>query len=192
MQRWINKSLNFPVVNSEKKPETVVTPKPAVVQTTSNAAKIAAKASELAYATDAKAAEYDGGKPKAAYKKALNAANPNRKKWSKPARDGASCDVFARVVCHASGVDKNMPRGRDEQNKHLANSPKWKLVTDGSIKDGDIITYIRNDGGGHICIYVDGKIKEAAYNKYYPRTTKTKASKLSKKGKKWVKVYRAV
>ena len=64
------------------------------------------------------------------------------------------------------------------------------------LKDGDIIIYQKpkDKNGkikGHICIFVDGKIKHAQYNKWYLRTVKCAAKMLNTKGKKFVRVYRA-
>ena len=60
-----------------------------------------------------------------------------------------------------------------------------------TLKDGDIIVYKKNDNGGHICMFVGGKIKHAALKKWYGRTTNNAKSMLSTKGRKWVRVYRA-
>lgn len=158
-------------------------------QIISNPQKIADKAKEIAYATDTAKANYDGGSPKASYKTALNQAYPNRKGWSKSAREGASCDVCVGTVCRTSGVDKDFPRGRDEQVKHLKNSSKWQLVD--TAREGDVIIYQRENGNGHVCICIGDKIVEAAFEKYYPKTTNRKSTILNPKGKKWVRIYRA-
>lgn len=155
--------------------------------------KIALKADEYAYQTNTKKADYETGKPAAAYEKALPEAYPHRDKWSAPARNGASCDVFVGTCIRTSGADKLFPRGLDDQWEWLKDSDKFKLVknpTVDTVKDGDIITYVKSSGGGHICIVCDGKIKEAGYGHYYPKTTDVLKSRLSAKGKKWIKVYR--
>ena len=154
-----------------------------------SADKLTAKAKEIAYATNTSKADYPKGSPKSQYKTALNKVYPNRSGWSKPARDGASCDVCVGTICRASGVDPAFPRGRDEQNKHLKSSDKWYEVK--TAQSGDIITYVKNDGGGHICMCIGDKIVEAAYDKYYPKTTDRKSTVLNTKGKKWVRIYRA-
>ena len=155
----------------------------------SNPQKLADKAREIAYATNTPKANYPEGAPKAAYRAALNTAYPNRSGWSKAARDGASCDVCVGTAARTSGVDKDFPRGRDEQVRHLKNSNKWQLVD--KAQEGDIIVYERDDGGGHICICIGSKIVEAANGKYYPKTTDRKSTVLNTKGKKWVRIYRA-
>ena len=167
--------------------------KPTVNKKT-NGDKIADTASKLAYKTNTSEANYPKGKPTAAYKKALDDVYPNRKSWSTAPRKGASCDVFAGTCVRASGVDKKFPRALESQVKYLAKSDKFKRVYPDSVKelkDGDLIIYARPNGNGHICLFADGKIKEASFQYCYGKTTNTAASRLSKKGKKWVKVYRA-
>ena len=124
----------------------------------------------------------------------MDKAYPNRNKWGKAPRLGASCDVFVGTCVRCAGVDKDFPRGLKEQITHLAKSTKFKevSVTTSTVHDGDIIIYTKTSGGGHICIAYGGKIKEASYQKSYPKTTNTLKSRLSKSGKKWLKVYRAV
>ena len=161
----------------------------------SNKAKIAKAATELAYSGAPKEARYPSGKPTAAYKKALNDVYPDRSKWGKAPRKGASCDVFGGTVARSSGVDKKFPRGLSDQIKYLPKSDKFKLIkgaTKAKLKDGDYIIYQRkNSNKGHICLYVDGKIKHAAYERWYGRTTKNVDKMLSTAGKKFVRVYRA-
>lgn len=157
------------------------------------APKIAVKANEFAYSTNTKKANWPDGKPKDAYKKGLDEAYPNRSKWGKSPRAGASCDVFVGTCVRCAGIAKDFPRGLGEQWDYLAKSKKFELVknpTTKNIQDGDIITYSKASGG-HICIAFDGKIKEAGHDHYYPKTTNYLASRLSTKGKKWLKVYRA-
>lgn len=163
------------------------------------AQRIARKATQLAYPDSPKESKYHGGKPTAAYAAALNRAYPNRSGWGKPPRDGASCDVFVGVCIVDSGVDKDFPRGYEYQAKRLDSRKDLyeciASITSGSIpqsllKDGDIIRYDKSNGGVHICIYVGGKIKQAGYDNFYPRTNSI-GSKLSIKGKKQIRVYRA-
>lgn len=154
---------------------------------------IALKANEYAYQTNTKKADYDTGSPTAAYKKALPDAYPHRDKWSEPARKGASCDVFVGTCIRNSGADKLFPRGLDDQWEWLKHSNKFYRInnpTPEKVKDGDIITYVKKSGGGHICIVCDGKIKEAGYEHYYPKTTDYLKARLNTEDKKWLKVYR--
>lgn len=159
-----------------------------------NGDRIAEAASKYAYAGNSSSAAYVGGKPKAAYEKAIKKAYPDQSGWGKPARDGASCDVYAGVTVRMAGVDPNFPRGLSPS--YLAKSNKFDevKVTAKTIKNGDIIITDK-----HICIHVDGKIKEASHPSYdkkkkqyvggcYPKTTNTLAKRLSAKG---AKVYRA-
>lgn len=156
--------------------------------------KIALQADMYAYPTNTKKADYKTGSPKEAYEIGLEAAYPGRSKWSAPARKGASCDVFVGTCVRNSGVDKLFPRGLDDQWEWLKNSAKFYLVknpTPEKVRDGDIITYVKSGGGGHICIVCDGKIKEAGYEHYYPKTTDHLKAILNTENKKWLKVYRA-
>ena len=161
----------------------------------SNRAKIARKACELCYPGNPKKAKYPSGKPTAAYKKALKKAYPNRKSWSTPAREGASCDVNVGTTIRSAGVDKNFPRGLGDQIKYLEASNKYERVkkpTLKTMKDGYIVVYKNKTGNkGHIWLYDNGKVKHAAYNRYYPRTTNNAKSQLSSKKREWVRVYRA-
>lgn len=148
-------------------------------------------------------ARYPKGKPKKAYKEALNKYFPKRSSWSAAPRKGASCDVFAATVIRASGLDRKFPRAFGKQLARLE-----KLVKQGKLKevkkpttskliDGDIIIYLKTNKNGHICIYAGGKIHHAAIRKYYGVTTKNAKRMLSKKNKKgkvykkWVRVFRA-
>lgn len=162
---------------------------------TGGGAKLGAKANELAYTTNTSKAKYPDGKPTAAFKAALSKVYPDRSKWGKAPKVGASCDVFVGTCVRSAGIDSKFPRGLGEQWKRLAKSDKFELVKNPSkdtLRDGDIITYERTKAGtGHICIFFDGKIKEASYENCYGKTTNTVSSRLSTKGKRWVKVYRA-
>lgn len=151
-------------------------------------------ADKYAYATNAKDAAYPDGKPTDDYKQALDKAYPDRNKWGTAPRKGASCDVFVGVCVRNAGIDRSFPRGLNNQITHLAKSDKFKevSVTKDTVKDGDIIVYTKTTGGGHICIVFGGKIKEAGFEHYYPKTTDTLKARLSKSGKNWVKVYRVV
>lgn len=159
---------------------------------------IAEKADTLAYASEPKSASWPSGSPKAAYKKALNAAYPSRGSWGKSPRDGASCDVFVGTVIRSLGIDKNFPRGLDQQQPYLAKSSKFKCVATSyksnikidDLKNGDIITYRYDGGSGHIMINKGGKAKHAHHDKWYPRTS-SYGNRLKISGKKWIKVYRA-
>lgn len=167
-------------------------PKPTVKRT--NGDKIGEMAYKLAYKTNTSKANYPKGAPTDAFKKALNEVYPNRKSWSTAPRKGASCDVFAGTVIRSSGIDPKFPRALEKQVPYLAKSNKFKRVYPDSVKElknGDIIIYARPNKNGHICIFHDGKIKEASFQYCYGKTTNTAASRLSKSGKRWVKVYRA-
>ena len=160
---------------------------------TANGRKIGVKANKFAYDTDTDKADYPKGSPKKAYTEAIAEVYPNHNKWGTAPSKGASCDVFVGTCVRSAGVDTKFPRGLDEQIDYLAKSSKFKevSVTIDTVKDGDIIVYARESGGAHICIACDGKVKEAGYKHYYPKTTDYLKDRLSKEGKKWLKVYRA-
>lgn len=160
----------------------------------SSKAKIAREAMLLAYAGHPDKAKYPSGRPKPEYKAALNEAYPDRSKWGTAPKAGASCDVFAGTVIRSSGVDKKFPRALSAQVRYLKNSKKFKQVkkpTVKTLKSGDIIIYGNKNGKGHICIFVNGRIKHASYKKWYGRTTNNAKAMLSAKGRKFVRVYRA-
>lgn len=156
--------------------------------------KIGTCANEYAYTTNTSKASYKSGAPTTAYKLGLDKAYPDRSKWGTPSKKGASCDVFVGTCVRNAGVDKSFPRGLADQIPYLAKSAKFKevSVTTSTAKNGDIIVYTKTSGGGHICIVYGGKIKEAAHESYYPKTTDYLKQRLSTSGKKMLKVYRAV
>ena len=167
---------------------------PAKTTKKTNGDKIGAMADKLAYKTNTSKANYPKGEPTAEFKKALDKVYPNRSSWGTAPRKGASCDVFAGTVIRSAGIDEKFPRGLASQVKYLPASDKFKRVYPDSVselKDGDLIIYARPNANGHICIFYDGKIKEASFQYCYGKTTNTAKSRLSKTGKKWVKVYRA-
>ena len=170
------------------------TSKPVATVTTAkkltNGQKLAAKAWEFAYHSNSKSAKYPGGKPKDAYKAALDKYFGKTRKWSTPAKKGASCDVFVATCIRAAGLGK-APRGMGRS--WLDKSSKFKRVnvTYKTIKDGDIISIIWKNGNPHWCMAYKGKVLEASYNGWYPKTTNTLKSRLSKSGKQSVVVYRA-
>lgn len=192
LQKWINKKV-FPNGAPAPKPSTSTN-----TATVTNGQKIASKANELAYASAPSEAKYPNGHAKAAYKTALEKVYPDRSKWGKAPKVGASCDVFVGTVIRASGVDPKFPRGLAEQRPYLAKSTKFKRVLNltnrnlkaSELKDGDIITYAYKKGGGHICIWYKGKLKHASVNEWYGRTT-TEGGRFKISGKKFIHVYRA-
>lgn len=147
-----------------------------------NGDKIAEKANEFAYTTKTSKARYPGGKAKEAYKAGIDKAYGKNRRWSTPAKLGASCDVFVGTCVRCAGVDKDYPRGVSPS--YLAKSKKFKQVSKNDVQDGDII--VRPT---HICIVYKGKIKEASYGDFYPMTTNTLKARLYAKG---AKVYRAI
>ena len=162
----------------------------AAPKTQSNRQKLAAKAWEFAYHSNSKKAKYPGGKPKKAYKAALDKYFGKNRKWSTPAKKGASCDVFVATCIRAAGLGK-APRGL--VRSWLDKSSKFKRVkvTYKTIKDGDIISIVWSNGNPHWAMAYKGKVLEASYGGFYPKTTNKLKSRLSKSGKQSVVVYRA-
>lgn len=182
--------VNVSTIKPKKMPETKKEEKPKKT----NAQKLADMAVKLAYKDKPEEAKYPTGKPTDEYKKALNKYYPDRKSWGKASRMGAACDVFAGTVIRAAGVDKDFPRGLSSQKSYLKISLHFdevKKPTIKNLKDGDVIIYEKKSGGGHICIYVNGKIKEASHEKWYGVTTDTVKSRMDTTNKKWLRVYRA-
>ena len=157
-----------------------------------NGDKIAEKAWEFAYhSSKDKNAPYKGGKPKPAYTKALDKYFGKVRKWSMPARKGASCDVFDATCIRAAGLG-NAPRGMGRSwMDESENFKRVKNPTPNNVKDGDIISIIWKNGLPHWGIVYKGKVLEASYGGWYPKVTNTLKSRLSKNGKQSVVVYRA-
>lgn len=156
-----------------------------------NGEKIASKGWTFAYHTNTKEAAYPNGKPVPAYKAALDEEFGKNRKWSMPARLGASCDVFVATGIRAAGVDKSAPRGLGRSYFDKSDKFKRVSVTADTIKDGDIISIIWDNGKPHWCMAYKGKALEASYGGYYPKTQSCLKSRLSKNGKQSVVVYRA-
>lgn len=157
-----------------------------------NGDKIAEKAWEFAYhSSKDKNAKYPSGKPKPAYTKALDKYFGKVRKWSMPARKGASCDAFDATCIRAAGLG-NAPRGMGRSWMDASdNFKRVKNPTHNNVKDGDIISIIWNNGLPHWAIVYKGKVLEASYGGWYPKVTNTLKSRLSKSGKQSVVVYRA-
>lgn len=180
------------------KPKTVATEKK---QT--NGQKLAEKAWEFAYHSNTTKANYKktkdkktgktipAGKAKAAYTKALDTFFGKVRKWSTPAKKGASCDVYDATCIRAAGLgDAPRGMGRSWLDKSK-NFERVKNPTPSTVKDGDIISIIWKNGNPHWGIVYKGKVLEASYGGWYPKVTNTLKSRLSKNGKQSVVVYRA-
>lgn len=153
--------------------------------------KIAKYGWEFAYhSSKDKNAKYPSGKPKPAYKKALDKYFGKNRKWSMPARKGASCDVFVATCIRAAGLG-DAPRGIVRSWLNKSKNFKIVKVTPDTAKNGDIISINWKNGNPHWCMVYNGKILEASYNGWYPKVTNTLKSRLSKAGKQSVVVYRA-
>lgn len=153
--------------------------------------KIAKCGWEFAYhSSKDKNAKYPSGKPKPEYAKALDKYFGKNRKWSTPARKGASCDVFIATCIRATGLG-DAPRGIVRSWLNKSKAFKIVKVTPETAKNGDIISINWKNGNPHWCMVYNGKILEASYNGWYPKVTNTLASRLSKSGKQSVVVYRA-
>ena len=155
-----------------------------------NGQKLAEIAWSFAWHSNTKKAKYPSGKPKKAYTKALDEVWGKNRKWSAPARAGASCDVNIATCIRKAGLG-NAPRGMGRSWLDKSKNFKRVNVTYKTIKDGDIISIIWSNGNPHWCMAYGGKVLEASYNGFYPKTTNTLKSRLSKSGKQSVVVYRA-
>ncbi len=137
----------------KKKPEP---PKPTKNKYTGRLPKLPSRLERLAvdcsypYGTPKRVYKYVGGKPKPAYKTALEKAYPDRSAWGRQTRAGASCDVFVGTCVRAAGVSSKFPRGLAEQIPYLAKHFKRAKKR----QAGDI-AHRRN----HIIIYVGLKGK---------------------------------
>lgn len=160
-------------------------PKPAP---STKAQKLANMAKACAWPKGTKKSKYTypGGSATAEFKAAIKQAYPDRSRWGKQTRAGASCDVFAGTCIRAAQIDTKFPRGLDDQIPHIKKSDKFTKVnvtSASSLKAGDVIIYTKKKGGGHICIYRgDGLICEAGYNtKRYGCTVSLAKSKFNQK-----------
>lgn len=167
-------------------------PKMWIVRKT-RATRLASRAYNYAWhtASGKKNAPYPKGRAKKQYTAALDKYFGKIRNWQDSAKKGASCDVFVATCIRAAGIDKKAPRGlgRNYFNK----SPYFKIVkvTAKTIQNGDIISIIWANGNPHWCIAYDGKVLEASLKGWYPKSTNTLKSRLSKSGKQSVVVYRA-
>lgn len=119
---------------------------------------------------------YKGGKPVAAFKKALKKFYADRSKWGAGPKAGAACDVFAGTLMRALGY-KKYPRGVTQQMKTTSSSlkvHKKKNTTAYSIikelgKAGTYkVEYDIDSSRKHTLFYSDGLIYEAQLDKTYP------------------------
>ena len=152
--------------------------------------KIAKLGWDYAYHSNTKKANYPKGTAKDAYKKALDKAFGKVRKWSTPAKKGASCDVFIATCIRMAGLG-DAPRGMGRSWLEKSKNFKAVKATPKTVKDGDIISIIWKNGNPHWCMAYKGYILEASYGGWYPKRTNTLKSRLSKSGKSSVRVYRA-
>lgn len=154
--------------------ETTQAPAEAAPEITEGGKRIAAEAEDLAwpYGTEESLILYDGGEATEAFKEALETAYPDRSRWGRMPRRGASCDVFVGTVIRACGYDEEFPRGLDEVEDHIkGHASLWETYDNPSsplpLLAGDVIFRRQEVDGelyGHILIYLgDGMIAQAQY-----------------------------
>lgn len=158
-----------------------------------NASRLISRAYAYAWRTTAgkKHAPYPKGRAKKQYAAALDKYFGKTRKWQDSAKKGASCDVFIATCIRAAGIDKNAPRGLGRS--YFNKSDKFKIVkvTASTIQDGDIISINWKNGNPHWAMAWNGKVFEASLKGWFPKSTNTLKSRLSKSGKQSVIVYRA-
>jgi len=189
MGNALHTDTNKPVAKTETKSEK--SPAKKIEKKLSNREKLATCAYEFAYHSNTKKASYPSGAPVKAYAEALDKYFGKKRRWAKAAAAGASCDVFVATCIRAAGLGKNAPRGMVRSWLNKSDNFKKVKVTADTVKDGDIISIYWSNGKPHWCIAYGGKILEASFNGWWPKTTDTLKSRLSKKGKQSVIVYRA-
>lgn len=196
LQKWINEQNK--ATNTQKPAEPVKAAYSGtyptlnkIVSKTNNREKLYKMAYTLAYQTSTSTAKYPSGQPKAAYKTALDKLPLSKHKWNKAAKAGASCDVFVWTCVLTAGIDKNFPSGLWKQLSYMQKN--LTSVKPSDAKAGDIGFYRKDVKGkhGHVFIFGEGNnILEASYNEYYPKTTKSRATRISTKNKKYVYAFR--
>ena len=164
LQTYLNK---YYAPKPDPKPTPKLDPKPAPK---TNGDKLADKAKALAWpeGTPKSKCGYPDGSATMNFKAAINRAYPDRSKWGKQTRAGASCDVFVGTCVRDAGIDKSFPRGLDGVEKHCKDSKAWQTIkgikNESQLKPGDVVFY-KYPGGGHIFIYLgNGKVANAHYN----------------------------
>lgn len=184
---------------------------PTLEKKTVNVQKELAKVgNELAYTTNTKDANYKGGHPKDAYKKALAKLPASGHSWNAWAKKGASCDVFTwtciRTAFANLGIKTDVldRAGLWHQIEWLDKTGHFKRIATSEAQAGDIGAYrkatVTKKGHIFMCYAtfkalaksVKGKVKEASAKSYYGKTTNSLRDRLSTSKKKWVHVWRAV
>lgn len=166
---------------------------PVIVEYIDNGQKIGEMANKLAYPNNPEIAQWPYGAPTAAYREALNKYKSYHTK-SDASIAGASCDVFVCTSVRASGVDSKFPAGLWDIYKYLRNSDRYEqLPPTAKLQNGDIILYRKKPTlprAGHVCLYFEGKCKEASAKHFYGRTTDLVKNRLDTTGKKFVYIFR--
>lgn len=116
---------------------------------------------------------YPSGSATKIFQNALNSAYPEHRQWGAAPSVGASCDVFVGTVVRSVGIDKNFPRGLQEQFEY---SPKWadrltysNIAPISKVQYGDLVMF-EYDNGAHIIVLGKDDYYEANYQTYFGHT----------------------
>ena len=145
------------------------------------------------YGTPQKKYTFKDGKPKEAYKKAIDKVFPNHKNWSnKKQKVGACCDILPAVCLGLVGIKikkdlKDQLTDMPKMTKQLKSNGVYKA---GDFKAGMIVQRGRKDKSGHtfiICQLVNGKkyIANAHYKKLKGTYAVMDSVAVTQKPSKW-------
>ena len=145
------------------------------------AGKIVSVAKQYAcsYGTSSKVYDYrKGGKGCNGYAEAYKKSKAHSNYDASTAR-GTCCCHFSKFVISTALGGKKAPNVLTlAQNNNIKAAEKYgfttmELTTNSEIKPGDIISYVKKDGGGHVVIAIgNGKIAEAGHRGVWPHISK--------------------
>lgn len=151
-------------------------------------------AMEYCYHTNTKEANYPSGKPTQAYYDGFRKAfsETERKKWSRKAHKvGANCGAFVGTVVRNSGYDKSYPHTASQAYSHLKNNPKFKRLEGKkeNLVDGCIVIQRKKNNAWHTWMYCEGKVREASFGDFYPKTTGSLNTRMNKADKSILAIF---
>ena len=104
---------------------------------------------------------------------------------------GTCCCHFSKFVISTALGGKKAPNVLTlAQNNNIKAAEKYgfttmELTTNSEIKPGDIISYVKKAGGGHVVIAIgNGKIAEAGHSGIWPHISKLNVKKICDKSKR--------